>query len=275
MSQGGFGSGQGGYGPPAGPGWPEGGVYQPPGTAPSPAGPSPAGSWSPSEAIGFGWRAVTGDYVGVGLPLAVIMLVTTGAGAVLGGIFGVLQVVVEKALSAGGVPDPMVHAGMSVGMSLIQNVIGFVIQALVMGGIVDFCLQVARGNKASFGVVFGGARYFVPMLVGAIVLGLGVAFGILLCLVPGIILALGCMLWQYVVVDRGVGGVDALKESWKLTGGHKGTLFGFAVLACLVMLAGVLACCVGALLLSWPVLGMATAYIYLKLRGEEPSLPPG
>jgi uncharacterized membrane protein len=217
---------------------------------------------------------VTGDFVGIGLPLAVLTVVTGAAGGVIGGIFGVLQVLAEKALSAGGTPDPMLHAGLTAGMSLIENLISFVIQALVLGGIVDFCLRVARGNKPPFAVVFGGPRYFVPMLVGTIVMALGVVFGLLLCLIPGCILALGCLVWSYVVVDRGVGGVDALKQSWNLTQGHKGTLFVFAVLAFLVMLAGVLACCVGAILVSGPVLGIATAYIYLKLRGEEPSLPP-
>jgi hypothetical protein len=271
---GGFGSGQGGNGPPGSPGWPQGGVYQPPGTGPMPAGALPAGSWSPSEAIGFGWRAVTGDFVGIGLPLAVLTMVTGAAGGVIGGIFGGLRVVAVKALSAGGKPDPMLLVGLQVGAGLIQNLLSFVIQAVVLGGIVDFCLQVARGNKPPFAVVFGGPRYFVPMVVGMILMALGVTFGLLLCLIPGIILMLGCMLWSYVVVDRGVGGVDALKQSWELTQGHKGTLLVFALLAFLVMLAGVAACCVGAVLVSGPVLGIATAYIYLKLRGEEPSLPP-
>jgi uncharacterized membrane protein len=239
-----------------------------------PAGASPASTWSPSEAIGFGWRAVTGDFAGIGLPLAVVTVVTGAAGGVIGVIFGVLQVLVKKALSAGGAPNPMFLAGLTAGMSVIQNLLSFVIQAVVLGGIVDFCLRVARGNKPPFAVVFGGPRYFVPMLVGMILMALGVAFGLLLCLIPGVILALGCMVWSYLVVDRGVGGFDALKQSWHLTQGHKGTLFVFAVLAFLVMLAGVLACCLGAVLVSGPVLGIATAYIYLKLSGEEPSLPP-
>jgi uncharacterized membrane protein len=212
--------------------------------------------------------------VGVALPLVVVMVVMGAAGGVIGGIFGGVQVVVERALRTGGTVDPMLHTGLTVGISLVQNLISMVISALMMGGFVDFSLKVARGSKPSFGIVFGGPRYFLPMLVGTLVMALAVGFGMLLCLVPGIILALGCYFWSYFVVDRGVGGVDALKRSWNVTKGHKGALFVFFVLAWLVGLAGVLACCLGALLVSWPVICIATAYIYLKLQGEEPSLPP-
>jgi uncharacterized membrane protein len=271
MSQG-TGQPPGGYGPPGGGTWPAGGVYQPPGTAPLPAGGPSAGSWSPSEAIGFGWKAVTGDFVGVALPLAAVTMAVAVVGGIIGGIFGVVQVVAQKALSGSGAPDPMVLAGINLGTSLVQNVISFSLQALVMGGIVDFSLQVARGKKPAFGVVFGGPRYFVPMLVGMLVLAIAIGFGLLLCLVPGVILALGCLLWSNIVVDRGVGGIDALKQSWELTKGHKGSLFVFTLLAGLIMLAGVLACCIGAVLVSMPLFSIATAYVYLKLQGEEPEL---
>jgi len=41
----------------------------------------------------------------------------------------------------------------------------------------------------------------------------------------------------------------------------------------LVGIAGALACCIGALLVSFPVLMVGNAYLYLKLIGEQPRLP--
>ncbi len=244
-----------GYGPPGQPPW-----LPPQGSA-----------WSPTEAIDYGWRAVTADFAGIALPLAVLAVVVFAADAVVGGVLGGLEAIAEKASSVGGSVPPLVHWGLKGSMHFVQQVVTFVIEALTMGGMVEFCLKVVRGAKPPFGTVFQGARYFLPMLVGSILLSVGTGLGLLLCLVPGIILALGCFFWSFVVVDRGVSGLDALKDSWTLTQGHKGTLFVFGVLAVLVMLAGVLACCLGAVLVSLPLLGIATAHIYLKLRGEEPA----
>ena len=42
------------------------------------------------------------------------------------------------------------------------------------------------------------------------------------------------------------------------------------LLSAVVVIAGVLACCVGALLVSVPVLVIGNAYVYLKLIGEQP-----
>jgi uncharacterized membrane protein len=60
-----------------------------------------------------------------------------------------------------------------------------------------------------------------------------------------------------------------------MTNGHKTALVTFLLLCGLVELAGVAACCVGALLVSTPMVTMATVYIYLKMNGEQPRLPVG
>ena len=66
-----------------------------------------------------------------------------------------------------------------------------------------------------------------------------VVLGSILCLVPGIIVGLGISQYSYLVVDQGLGGVDALKKSWEMTNGHKMNLFLFGLLAFLVVIAGV------------------------------------
>jgi uncharacterized membrane protein len=87
-----------------------------------------------------------------------------------------------------------------------------------------------------------------------------------------VIVALGLSLFGFCIVDRGMSPVDALKESWRLTNGHKMGLFVFGLLSFLVVLAGYVACFIGAALVSAPVLLVANAYIYLKLKGEQPRL---
>jgi len=121
-------------------------------------------------------------------------------------------------------------------------------------------------------VVFSGGRYFAPMLGATILYSLGVGFGLALCLVPGVFLFAGWVAYSAFIVDKGLGGVEALKASWQATTPHRTTLMVYAVLSWVVVFVGELACCVGVILVSFPVLMIGNAYVYLKLIGEQPRL---
>jgi uncharacterized membrane protein len=147
------------------------------------------------------------------------------------------------------------------------------VQSYLLGGIVHFALGVCRGKKPEFGEVFSGGRYFGKMLVGQLLFGLAYGIGLALCVVPGWIVAAGCILYAPLIVDKNMGGVDALKESWRLTTGHKLNVIVLGILLFLVVLVGYAACCVGALLVSAPIAALSLSYVYLRLVGEEPRLP--
>jgi uncharacterized membrane protein len=49
-------------------------------------------------------------------------------------------------------------------------------------------------------------------------------------------------------------------------------IFVFFLLGIVVVIAGYIACFIGALLVSTPVLAIAAAYIYLNIKGENPRL---
>jgi uncharacterized membrane protein len=200
---------------------------------------------------------------------------------VIGGISGAVGVasgvvrpllVNAVALSFDPAHAAMLSAATGAGINLAQQLVSIVVQAVFLGGIVDFCLQVTRGQRPSLGVVFAGARYFVPMLIGQVLVSLAVTIGLLLCVAPGIIVALGLAFWSYPVVDGGLGPVASIQRSWAMTQGHKVNIFVFGLLAFVVLLGGLLACCVGLLAVSAPVLGIASAYVYLRLNHEHPTL---
>lgn len=67
------------------------------------------------------------------------------------------------------------------------------------------------------------------------------------------------------VVYGGASGVEALKRAWRLGDGHRFSLFGLNLLAGLIMIAGILACCVGMI----PAGGFAMLFntvLYMALR---------
>jgi hypothetical protein len=268
----------GGYGPP---GAPPGG-YGPPGGAPpygggfapppyQPGGPPPGGGigFEASEAIAFGWAAVSKDFAGVAVPLAVAGFVSALPSFVLSGIRGG----VVGALSASGSADPMVIAAINGGGSLVSYLVSIVVQAYILGGVVQFALRVARGEKPEFNVVFSGGRFFAPMLGGTMLYTLGITVGFAACIVPGLFLYAGWIAYSAFIVDKGLGGTESLKASWQATTPYRTNIMVYGLLSALVGIAGALACCIGALLVSFPLLMIGNAYLYLKLIGEQPRLP--
>jgi uncharacterized membrane protein len=141
------------------------------------------------------------------------------------------------------------------------------------GGFVTLSLKAARGQPTGFGDLFSGGRFmgrfFVAAIVGSIVIGIGYA----LCLIPGYILAFGLSLTSFLIVDQDLSGVDALKRSWEMTKGHKVSIFLFQLVGIFVMLAGELACLLGLILVSIPMMVIGQAYIYLRIKGESPQAP--
>jgi hypothetical protein len=203
------------------------------------------------------------------VPLAVATFVSALPSFVLSGIRGG----VVGALSASGSADPMVLALINGGGSLVSYLVSIVVQAYIMGGIVQFALRVARGEKPDFNVVFSGGRYFAPMLGGTLLYTLGVSVGFAACIVPGVFLYAGWIAYSAFIVDKGLGGTEALKASWQATAPYRTNILVYALLSFLVGIAGALACCIGAFLVSLPVVVIGNAYLYLKLIGEQPRLP--
>jgi uncharacterized membrane protein len=70
----------------------------------------------------------------------------------------------------------------------------------------------------------------------------------------------------FLVIDRGLGPIQALKESHRITQGYKWTLFVFCLLLVLVNLAGLLALVVG-IFVSAPVSLLALTHAYRVLSG--------
>lgn len=259
---------------PAGPpgysssGTPPPGGYGPGGFEPPPGPPPPGASlaWSPTDAIAFGWNAISKDFAAVALPIAAATFLMSLPSMLLDGVSGVLR----AALIGSGSMSESSSDWIKIFVMPFSFALTLATQAYFLGGIVRFSLRVARGEKPTFFDLLSAGPSFVPLVIGQLLFLAGVMLGLLLCAVPAVIFALGCQFFWHFVVDGGVPPVDALQSSWKLTQGHKVQLALLALLTLGVVLLGMAACCVGAFLVSAPVASLASAYVYLKLRGETP-----
>ena len=101
-------------------------------------------------------------------------------------------------------------------LGLLSNLVGVYLNT----GLHILLLRIARGEPAEFSNIFSGGRYFLRMLGNSIVLGLIFAFGIVLCIIPGIIFLMMYWPFAYVLVDTDARGLGPLNRAKTITSGN-------------------------------------------------------
>ena len=143
------------------------------------------------------------------------------------GIFTLAGAVADYAAASGG-PSAAMLGG------LWQFVVG-------VASIVAMYLVLEAMLKTAGMMDPAAPRRFLAYFGQAIVIGLGVAFGLLLLVIPGLILAARWAVAQPLLVGRGRGVFAAMGESWELTRGHVMTIVIAAIaLFALAIIAGIL-----------------------------------
>ena len=102
------------------------------------------------------------------------------------------------------------------------------------------------------------------MLVGVII-----CIGLVLFIIPGIIFACKLAFVPYLVVDRRMAVIEAIKESWRMTNGHAWTVFLMGLLAIPICIAGLICLGVGVIVsIMWIRLAFASLYHAVSVSGE-------
>lgn len=123
---------------------------------------------------------------------------------------------------------PETLAGASVGLSLI--VLGlsvFLCPFIATAAITYGVFQQMRGRDTSIGDCLGrGLSALFPVLLLAIVQGVAIFLGYLLCVVPGILFYLWWAVSVPAAIEEKLGVFDAMSRSKILTEGYRGDIFG-------------------------------------------------
>ena len=146
----------------------------------------------------------------------------------------------------------------------VGSLLSLVLTTIVSMGVIAFFLRAHDDPDRVALADLWHPRPFWKYLGASRLLVLGGALGFLLLIVLGIIFVLMFMFTTLIVIDRGLGPIEAMKESSRITRGHRWTLLGLALLVVLVNLLGLLALVVG-LLVSVPVSWIALAHVYRVL----------
>lgn len=144
----------------------------------------------------------------------------------------------------------------------------FAFNAFIAIGFIQIFLRISRGQQAEYNDIFGGAKYFWRFVGGSILYGLIVLGGYLLLIIPGIIWQYKYSMFSYLIVDKDMQPMDAIKESGKIMYGFKWKLFVLQLLMVLVILAGALLLGIG-LLVAIPVVTLMSIIFYRIISGER------
>jgi len=211
--------------------------------------------FSPGDAIRFGWETFKKRpwfFIGATVIIAIAQIA-----------IGMVSGAIDSA-TGGSFDEPTV----------LGNLVSYLLGVLVSMGMTAFFLA-AHDNP--HGVEYGALWHPNPYLkffATSILASVAVVVGLFLLVVPGLIAMVLFMFSTFLVIDRGLGPIDALKESMELTKGNRWPLFGFILLCMLIILVGVLALGVG-LLVAVPIVGLAFVFAYrlLSSGGAAQSQP--
>lgn len=207
---------------------------------------STAAVFSTADALRFGWTQMK-EHLG---PLLTLGLV----GGVLAGL--------NQALTSNG---------RGAGVAVLSLVLQLCQLGLTMATM-RLALRIVDGEPITIPSFKEFSPEYVSFLLTSLLAGLFVAAGLLLLIVPGVLWALKFCFAGFVVVDRKLSPVEALKESARLTEGLRGELAAFGVALLVLNVVGLLALGVG-VMVTVPMTYVAAAQVYRRLQARAGVAP--
>lgn len=134
-------------------------------------------------------------------------------------------------------------------------------------GLITIGLEVYAEKTPVFKDFFLKMEYFLNYLIGMLLYGIIVIIGFFLLFFPGVIWALKYQFFGYLIVEKGMSPMDALRQSGKMTYGKKWFLLLFWIVLFFLNVLGAIVIGIG-LLVTIPVSLLATMYIYKKLSKD-------
>jgi hypothetical protein len=157
-------------------------------------------------------------------------------------------------------------------LGLIESAIPF-IRGVCMGGLYFLLLKLIRGERAQFGDAFAGfSLAFVQLFLAGLVSNLLTGLGVILCIVPGIYLGVAWVFTLPLVIDKKLDFWPAMELSRKVVTRHWWVIFGLLLANVLVILAGLVVCCIG-VYVALPVTFGALIYAYEDIFGAPSAAP--
>lgn len=149
-------------------------------------------------------------------------------------------------------------------------VISLVISFLFSMGVTAFYLKAHRNVATVHIKDLWHPNPFLKYVGSSLAGGVLVLLGIILFIVPGIILSILFMFSAFLVIDRNLGPIKALKESARMTKGNRWNLFLLCLAVTGINILGMLPLFLG-LFITLPITSLALVHAYRTLEGAMPA----
>jgi len=131
-------------------------------------------------------------------------------------------------------------------------------------------LKAVRGQQFEVKDMFSAFENYWNVVLASLLASAITAIGIVLFIVPGIIFACKLAFVKYLVMDRKMDPVEAVKESWNMTKGYAWKIFLMGLLAVLLGIAGLICFGVGIIpVIIWVRCTFASMYYAVSKPAEE------
>jgi uncharacterized membrane protein len=148
--------------------------------------------------------------------------------------------------------------------STISNIESWIFGSFVQIAVVTFTVAVVSKKKALIKNRLTDWKLVLKLITGNLLSTVIIILGFLALIIPGIVFAVRLQYISFLIIDKQLGPIQAIKASWKLTKNNFYSLLGFGIVSLLLNLFGVLLLVFG-LLVTVPLTSLASAWVYLKL----------
>jgi uncharacterized membrane protein len=147
---------------------------------------------------------------------------------------------------------------------------GLIILAPLSYGANWLYLRAVRGEPFKVQEIFDAYRQTLQIILARVLVSMVVGIGIVMLIVPGIIFACRLSMVSYLIMERKLEAVEAVRTSWEMTRGHSWTIFGFGIVSIFVVLGGLILLIVGIIpAIMWISLGFAAMYHAISSQKDK------
>lgn len=151
--------------------------------------------------------------------------------------------------------------GFQLFLLIIFSIVLFkIIYGIIALGLAQIGLDFYDHGTSSLGRLFSAKHLILNYIIASFLYAVVTAIGFMLLIVPGIIFMLLFSLYTTAMVDRNLGPIEALSESYRITKGHLLELFLVMVIALIIFALPIIGVLFGGITLK-----LFEVYVYRKL----------
>ena len=174
-----------------------------------------------------------------------------------------------------GLPLGWLNGGEGAGgafLTVLGVAYGILLATPIDYGVSFVNLKAARGDELKVEDMFTVFRNYLNVVLAGLLVWAIVSIGLFLLIIPGIIFACKLAFVPYLVVDRKMDAIEAVRESWRMTNGYAWKVFLTGLLAIPIAIAGLICFGVGIIpAVMWIRLAFASLYHAVSVAGTAAS----